>query len=75
MKHRGLKRGSFHVDDLVLVSPRREKAYPFKPGDHARLRSGGPSMLVTHIDGSEVACSWGDQSAWFPAICLDPVDN
>jgi len=32
-------------------------------------------MLVTHIDGSEVACSWGDQSAWFPAICLDPVDN
>lgn len=66
----------FPVDDLVLVSPSREKAYPFKPGDHARLRSGGPSMLVTHVDGEEVFCSWDDdESRWFPAICLDPVDN
>ena len=33
----------------------------FKPGDTVMLKSGGPHMTVTKVDGDRVWCEWFDE--------------
>jgi uncharacterized protein YodC (DUF2158 family) len=49
----------------------------FKIGDSVRLKSGGPTMTVTHITstGTEVTCKWFArkqlEEGKFPAMALE----
>jgi uncharacterized protein YodC (DUF2158 family) len=47
----------------------------FHNGGHVRLRSGGPLMTVTSIQGDQVMCAWSEpdgqlRSEHFPAALL-----
>lgn len=48
-----------------------------KPGDVVMLKSGGPEMTVSAIEGEKVYCEWFDGtkplSKSFPAVSLDVV--
>ena len=52
----------------------------FKPGDTVRLKSGGPLMTVTVVEGSRTWVTWFDkdqklQSGIFDAASLEADDD
>jgi uncharacterized protein YodC (DUF2158 family) len=52
----------------------------FKQGDTVRLKSGGPIMTVTFVDGDDVSTVWFDDSgkqekSEFPAATLVEDDG
>jgi uncharacterized protein YodC (DUF2158 family) len=51
----------------------------FKPGDTVRLKSGGPVMTVTAVDGDTILCDWFDgtkkSEAKFLAAALASDDS
>ncbi len=34
----------------------------FKTGDIVKLRSGGPEMTVTSVEGDDIVCTWFDEN-------------
>jgi uncharacterized protein YodC (DUF2158 family) len=46
----------------------------FKPGDTVTLKSGGPHMTITKIDGGRAWCEWFDgkapQGRYFDMVAL-----
>ena len=46
----------------------------FKPGDVVILKSGGPTMTVSSVNGNEIGCIWFEKmkiySKPFPAVVL-----
>ena len=57
------------------VATQSPSAFPLHAGDLVRVRSGGPLMTVTGIQGDQVNCSWTDwngdlKSESFPTAVL-----
>jgi uncharacterized protein YodC (DUF2158 family) len=51
----------------------------FEPGHVVMLKSGGPTMTVVAVDGTDIACVWiGEEGALFretlPAVALELID-
>lgn len=44
----------------------------FKVGDVVQLKSGGPVMTITYIDGGKAVCEWFDNNT--PASSTYPVE-
>lgn len=54
----------------------------FKPGDKVQMKTGGPQMAVTRVDGDSIECMWMQQkgktaaydqkTGTFPAVVLIP---
>jgi uncharacterized protein YodC (DUF2158 family) len=59
------------------VAAQGRSASPLHNGDLVRVRSGGPLMTVTAVQGDQVNCSWTDwngdlKSESFPIAVLSP---
>jgi uncharacterized protein YodC (DUF2158 family) len=47
------------------VAKQEQAAPPLRTGDLVRVRSGGPLMTVTGVEGDQVKCSWTDWDGQF----------
>jgi uncharacterized protein YodC (DUF2158 family) len=51
----------------------------FKAGDVVQLKSGGPLMTVSEVDGNSVHCRWfsanEEKASSFPSELLKPADT
>jgi uncharacterized protein YodC (DUF2158 family) len=45
----------------------------FKPGDVVMLKSGGPQMTVTEVDGDRTFCQWFDEKRAAQAQCFPAI--
>lgn len=49
----------------------------FNLGDVVKLKSGGPSMTVNEISGSQAHCTWFDgakrSGSWFEMVTLEKL--
>jgi uncharacterized protein YodC (DUF2158 family) len=61
------------------TAPKSKPAPRLKPGDFVRVRSGGPLMTVTRVQGNQVICSWTDENgvlrsgSFITAILTAPI--
>jgi uncharacterized protein YodC (DUF2158 family) len=51
---------AFSASPASQVATQSRSASPLHAGDLVRVRSGGPLMTVTGIQGDQVNCSWAD---------------
>ncbi|WP_426536682.1 YodC family protein [Bradyrhizobium sp. McL0615] len=66
---------AFSASPPSQVAPQSRSASPLHDGDLVRVRSGGPLMTVTAVQGDQVNCSWTDgngdlKSESFPIAVL-----
>ena len=68
---------AFSASPPSQVAAQSRSASPLHNGDLVRVRSGGPLMTVTAVQGDQVNCSWTDwngdlKSESFPIAVLSP---
>ena len=68
---------AFSASPPSQVAAQSRSASPLHNGDLVRVRSGGPLMTVTTVEGDQVNCSWTDwngdlKSESFPIAVLSP---